>query len=161
MITQGDDRVLFIKSGGDFIPLACLTSNSMNEIIETLPTTTRHSGGWSTFRPLGQSFNISFEGLNRFDFNQNAFFSYQRLKLIKRNRLKIEWQIKSLENSEIIEQGFGYITDINSSDDAGADSSFSGTIQGWGTPTIELVGHVLSDGLDNLIEDGEGSPIEP
>jgi hypothetical protein len=161
MIVQGDDRVLFIKSGSDFVPVACLTSNGMNESLEQLETTTRESGGWSTFRPLGQQYSINFEGLNKDDFNQNLFFSYQRLKLIKRNRVKIEWQIKSFEDATLIEQGFGYIVDISSSDPAGAESTFSGTLRGWGIPQITQTDLVLSDGLDNLIEDGEGSPIEP
>lgn len=161
MIVQGDDRVLFIKSGSTFVPVACLTSNGMSESLEQLETTTRESGGWATFRPLGQQYSINFEGLNKDDFNQNLFFSYQRLKLIKRNRVKIEWQIKSLEDATLIEQGFGYIIDISSSDPAGAESTFSGTLRGWGTPQITQTDLVLSDGLDNLIEDGEGAPIEP
>ena len=161
MIIQGDDRVLFIKSGGEFVPVACLTSNAMSESTEILQTTTRQSGGWATIRPLGQSFNISFEGLNKFDFNQNLFFSYQRLKLIKRNRVKIEWQIKSLESATLIEQGFGYIVELSGSDGAGTDSTFAGTLQGWGIPTITQTNFVLSDGLDNLIEDGLNAVIEP
>jgi hypothetical protein len=83
------------------------------------------------------------------------------LKLIKRNRVKIEWQIKSLEGATLIEQGFGYIIELSGSDSAGTDSTFVGTLQGWGVPTITQTGLALSDGLDNLIEDGLGAIIEP
>ena len=62
-IVKANDRVLFIKRSGVFLPIACLTSNGMNEGVEMIPTTTRFSQGWETARPNLQNGSLNFEGL--------------------------------------------------------------------------------------------------
>ena len=62
MIVKGNDRILFIKRGENFLPIGCLTSNGMSEDMELIPTSTRNSQGWRTFAPSTQGFSVSFSG---------------------------------------------------------------------------------------------------
>lgn len=63
MIIEGNERILFIKRGDTFYPVACLTSNGLEEDVEMLPTTTRNAEGWRTAIPQLQGYTITFEGL--------------------------------------------------------------------------------------------------
>ena len=63
MFTNGGYRILYIDSGAGYLPVGCLTSHSFSEESETLNTTTRDNGGWSTEVPTNQSYSISFDGL--------------------------------------------------------------------------------------------------
>jgi hypothetical protein len=46
-----------------FLPIGCLTANSMEESSEFIDTTTRDNEGWTTSRPVMQSYNLSFSSL--------------------------------------------------------------------------------------------------
>lgn len=61
-IVQGNDRILFVKVGDIFQPIACLSNNGMSEDVETISTTTRNSEGWRTSLPTQQGFSVTFEG---------------------------------------------------------------------------------------------------
>ncbi|WP_294892654.1 hypothetical protein [Sulfuricurvum sp. MLSB] len=61
-IIQGNDRILFVKVGDIFQPIACLSSNGMDEDVEMLSTTTRNSEGWRTSLPTQQGFSVNFTG---------------------------------------------------------------------------------------------------
>ncbi|MFZ2795329.1 MAG: hypothetical protein WAZ38_07105, partial [Prolixibacteraceae bacterium] len=60
---NGEDRILYFKINNSWLPVGCLTENSLEETSEFLDTTTRDNEGWNTSRPIGQSYNISFAGL--------------------------------------------------------------------------------------------------
>ena len=60
---NGNDRVLFMKIGVNFIPFACLTSNGMEETTDLLQTTTRNTNGLETSTPTMQRFTVSFSGI--------------------------------------------------------------------------------------------------
>jgi TP901-1 family phage major tail protein len=147
---KGNDRILFIKQNDTFMPIACLTSNSISENTTMFETTTRASGGWRTSLPDNQSYNLSFSGIN-----QLTGLSVETLQILKRNRVKIIWGIGTVGN--ITDQGFGYITDINIDDEVNQDSSFSGTIEGYGVPEQAL--SALGATLDDFLADFNGDLI--
>ena len=60
---KGEDRILYFKVNGSWLPVGCLTENSLNETSEFLDTTTRDNKGWSTSIPINQSYTLSFAGL--------------------------------------------------------------------------------------------------
>lgn len=147
---KGNDRILFIKQNDTFVPIACLTSNSISENTTMFETTTRASGGWKTSLPDNQSYNLSFSGIN-----QLTGLSVETLQILKRNRVKIIWGIGT--SDDITEQGFGYITDITITDEVNQDSIFSGTIEGYGVP--EQVLSALGATLDDFLADFDGNLI--
>lgn len=158
MIVQGNDSILFIKIGDDFVPLACITENGMSEELELLPTTTNQTNGWRTSRANLQSYNINFSGLQKLTlFGNIPLLSYDRLLSIKRNRILIEWREEN--EGGITQQGRGYIVNLTSSNPVNVDAEFSGTIQGYGEPRIISSNNVLGDGNENAVEDGNENLI--
>lgn len=126
---DGSIRILHIKVSGVWTPIGCLTSNNISESAETIVTTTRDNAGWATIRPVTQSFEIGFSALK----DPENDLSYEELKAYKRDRTRIEWRIDAGSGSAI-DYGFGYITQLEESADAGDLVTFSGTIQGYGKP---------------------------
>ena len=134
---QGNLKILYIKKDSDYLPIGCLTSNSFEENSEMIDTTTRDNAGWSTSRPINQSYSISFEGLITQEFSLSSNITFQEIKQLKRNRTLIEWKINdSYGNAE---NGSGYINTL--SDAAGIDEmiTFTGGITGYGTPIDDVI----------------------
>lgn len=150
MAIKGNDRILFIKQGDEFKPIACLTENSFSENVKMFSTTTRASGGWETNLPDNQTYNISFSGIN-----QLSGVSAETLQILKRNRLLIIWGIGV--EGDIVETGKGHITDITVSDEVNQDSVFSGTIKGYSRP--EGIESALGVNVDDFLADFDGNLI--
>lgn len=147
---KGNDRILFIKQNDTFVPIACLTTNGLQEQTQMFSTTTRASGGWETSLPDNQSYSISFSGIN-----QLSGLSYETLQILKRNRIKIIWGIGTAE--DIVEQGFGHFVDLSSEDEVNQDSVFNGTIEGYGVPEQNL--SALGATLEDFLADFNGDLI--
>ncbi len=136
---KGSNRILYIKIASVYQPIGCLTSNSFSESAGVLETTTRSNpDGWGSSIPTTQTFNLSFSGIVTRTNSAGTIVSFADLKAIKRNRNKIDWQIRSQEDS-LIESGLGHITSL--SEDAGLDDfvTFSGEIQGTGLPISSAI----------------------
>lgn len=131
---DGTYSVLYIKWEGQFLPIGALTSDSFSEEIEMLNTTTRDNLGWKTSTPTRQSYNISFEGLiqnTNFDGGDSTKLSLDRLVVLKRNRILIEWKTQD-NNLVFVDSGFGYITALSKSASLDEFISFSCSIEGFG-----------------------------
>jgi hypothetical protein len=151
---SGDDRILYIKKNGYWLPIACLTSNSLSETTEMLPTTTRDNNGWQTSRPVMQNYNIAFDGLQVNTSIAGGNFSvasYDTLKLLKRSKTLLDWKIEGTL-FPVVDYGKGYITDISESSAVGEFLSFSGSIVGFGIPLTKGKGEfVLNNGDPEII----------
>ena len=152
--TNGEDRILFIKLNSVWMPIGCLTDNSLEESSEMMDTTTRDNAGWSTSVPLVQSYSISFSGLQinstviGGDF---AIASYDKLKQLKRDRILLDWKIQGTIYP-IVDYGKFYINSISEANTVGEFISFSGTATGFGKPlTTQLGMTVLNNGDPNVI----------
>ncbi len=133
---KGSERILYILTEIDgfreYYPLACLTSNTFSEKLDTLDTTTRQTGGWKTSRGVSQSFTVDFEGL--IVYNPVNKISYNDLKKIKRRRALMRFKIENLDGSSS-EVFRGFITDLSESAVTSEFVSFNGSILGFGEPT--------------------------
>lgn len=147
---KANDRILYIKQADTFLPIACLTTNGMSESAQMFETTTRATNGWRQSLPDIQSYNISFAGIN-----QLAGLSYETLQILKRNRVKIIWGVGLAD--AIVEQGFGHITELSIDDEVNQDSVFSGTIEGYGAPELDL--SALGVSLTEFLADYDGNLI--
>lgn len=160
---NGEDRILYIKIGSDYMPVGCLTSNGISETSELLNTTTRDNNGWTTERPINQSYSISFSGLQVNSTVVGGNFnvsSYDRLKIIKRNKTLIEWKLQG-KIYPIVDYGFAHITEIQSDESVGEFMSFSGTLTGFGKPLITTLGTVLlNNGNPNVIIATDSTGLE-
>jgi len=150
----GDDRILYIKLNGTWMPIGCLTSNSFSESADMMDTTTRDNQGWKTSKPTLQSYSISFEGLEINTTMSGGTFhvaSYDRLKLLKRDKMLLPWKTQGA-TYPIVDYGKAYINDISSVSAVGELMSFSGAMVGYGKPFATSLGSVvLNNGDPNEI----------
>jgi surface protein len=137
MFINGENRILYIKINGEFLPIGCLTGDSFSETVEMLNTTTRDNAGWATSTPTTQSYNISFEGLviktSFLTGGDTTKVSFDRLKELKRNRTLIEWKSEDIDNT-FVESGKGFITELSDSSSIDDFISFNASIVGYGKP---------------------------
>ena len=151
---NGNDRILYIKQLGTWLPIGCLTGNSLSESSEMLPTTTRDNNGWNTSRTKNQNYSIYFEGLqvNTTVAGGNfAIASYDRLKLLKRSKTLLDWKIQG-SIFPVVDYGKCYINEISESSTVGEFLSFTGSLTGYGIPLTRTLGEfVLNDGNPNVI----------
>ena len=132
---KGEEQILYLVVDGIDCPIACLTDNSFSETVDMLETTTVDNGGWKTSRPLNQSYTMSFSGLQIItDETTPTRYSLDLLRVLKRARTLIEWKIGV---DGVFEQtGEGYIVSLEENAPVGDLLSFSGSIEGYGEPTI-------------------------
>ena len=139
---NGSDRILYLRLDGSWTPVACLTDNSFDETSEFLDTTTRDNQGWTTSRPIMQSYNIGFNGLQLNSTVAGGNFgvnSYDKLKLLKRDKRLLDWKIEGTLYP-IVDYGKGYIADLSETNVIDEFLSFSGSITGFGKPLTATVG---------------------
>ena len=160
---KGIEALLYIKQDGVNVPVACLTSNPINETSETIETTTRDNAGWRTSLPTLQSYSIPIEGVCIKDDadSGNNVFSYRRLRELKRNRTIFEWEIRTL-NGYYIDYGKGYISTISQTDSVEGFQGFSAEIVGFGKPLetdtrIRVLSNVAKD---TIYTQEENTPIK-
>ena len=148
----GEDRILFLKINGSYLPVGCLTENSMEESAEMLNTTTRDNKGWVTSLPTEQNYSISFSGLqlnSTFVGGNFNVASYDKLKLAKRNKTRLEWKIQGTV-FPVVDYGECYIQSLSEANTVGEFMSFSGVLQGFGEPLVtELGTTILNSGDPN------------
>lgn len=151
---NGEDRILYIKINGVYMPIGCLTGNGLDESGEMLDTTTRDNEGWRTERMMLQSYTISFSGLQVNSTVAGGNFnvaSYDRLKLLKRARARIEWKLQGAVYP-VVDYGKATISALSEISNAGELMSFSGTLNGYGKPMVQdLTITVLNNGDPNTV----------
>lgn len=151
---NGEDRILYVKINGVYLPVGCLTGNNIDETTEMIDTTTRDNNGWSTSAPNLQSYNVSFSGIQVNSTVIGGNFnvaSYDKLKTIKRNKIRIEWKVQG-KIFPIVDYGEGYISDLSEANNVGEFMSFSGNIIGFGKPLTAALGSVLlNNGNPNVV----------
>ena len=161
--TLGEDRLMFIKVNGVFLPIGCLTANSIEESSEFINTTTRDNGGWTTSRPTTQSYTLNFSGLQVNSTLAGGNFgiaSYDKLREFKRARVLLEWKLQGTKYP-IVDFGKCYIQSLSDSENIGEFLSFSGSAVGFGSPQYQSLGQtLLNDGDPNvIINNGDGNVL--
>ena len=151
---NGEDRILYVKVNGNWLPIGCLTDNSMDEISEMMPTTTRENGGWKTSRTVMQSYNLSFSGLQINTTVAGGNFnvaSYDKLQELKRSAVIVDWKVQGTEYP-IVNYGKCSTVSLSDSNAVGEFVTFSGTMEGFGKPLTQSLGTtVLNNGDPNVI----------
>ena len=129
---NGDIELLYFKIDGIYTPIGCLTSNSFNEEVDMLNTTTRQDAGWESSRPTMQRYSISFAGLVTDDINFSNVVSYASIRNLKRQRTLIDWKISRGNGYD--DYGQAYITNVSDSAEVESFVSFEGSMVGYGEP---------------------------
>lgn len=151
---NGQDRILFIKQNGIYMPIGCLTGNNFDKTVEMLDTTTRDNNDWSSSFPVMQSYSISFSGIQVNSTIVGGNFnvaSYDKLTDLSDNKIRIDWKIQG-SVFPIVNYGQGYISSLGEINNVGEFMSFSGVITGFGKPLKTQLGTVLlNNGDPNIV----------
>lgn len=161
---KGEERILYIKILGEYVPIGCLSENSFTEGAETIDTTTRDNGGWKTSKPTMQNYSITFSGIqvnSTIAVGDLNVASYDRLKELKRGRILLEWKLQGA-TFPIVDYGKAFLTDISEAAVVNELITFSGTLNGFGKPLMASTALVL---LNNgnpsaIIQDGNTNLIK-
>lgn len=159
---NGRDRILFLKLDGNWLPIGCLTDNSMEESAEFMETTTRDNKGWTTSRPIMQSYSLSFNGLQLNTTAPGGIFvaaSYDKLKQLKRAKQLLSWKIQG-SLYPIVDYGQGYIANLSETNVIDEFLSFSGSITGFGEPLMAVLGTPVLGTGDPFEVVNDGNPNE-
>jgi hypothetical protein len=162
---KGEDRILYIKIDNLFIPIGCLTENSFSESVDTIETTTRENQGWTSVRPVTQSYSISFNGiqiLTTTEEGDDTKASYDLLKTLKRDRVLLDWQIKG-DNFFIVDFGKCFITDLSEATPVNEFITFSGTLTGYGKAFTTSADDTLllnNGSTTTIVQDGNTNLIQ-
>ena len=132
---DGTYNILYLDIGQGFLPVGSLTANSFSETVETLDTTNIENGGWKTYVLTKQEYTINFSGVainSLYAGGDNTKFSYDVIKIIKRNRTLIDWRVE--DDAGNLDYGKCYITDLSSESNIDEFISFNATLLGYGVP---------------------------
>jgi len=155
---NGDIELLYFKIDGIYTPIGCLTSNSFNEEVDMLNTTTRQDAGWESSRPTMQRYSISFAGLVTDDINFGNVVSYASIRNLKRQRTLIDWKISRGNGYD--DYGQAYITNISDSAEVESFVSFEGSMVGYGEPGNDFY-TTLNSYIDRVTTDNGEIENEP
>ena len=134
----GGTMLLFIDpTGGDnYDTVVCLTSVSKSDSVTVVDASSACGPDKS---PGTLEISYSFEGQHLQD-PSSGKISGTSLRQLLRNKTTIAWSIEP-ENpvtGDEIEYGTGYISELSSTYAFDSVGTFTGTIQPYGTPTIEI-----------------------
>ena len=155
---NGDIELLYFKIDGIYTPIGCLTSNSFNEEVDMLNTTTRQDAGWESSRPTMQRYSISFAGLVTDDINFGNVVSYASIRNLKRQRTLIDWKISRGNGYD--DYGQAYISNISDSAEVESFVSFEGSMVGYGEPGNDFY-TTLNSYIDRVTTDNGQIENEP
>lgn len=159
---NGEDRILFLKIDGNYMPIGCLTGNNLDKSAELLDTTTRDNKGWKTSRPVMKDYVISFSGLQVNSTMAGGSFnvaSYDKLDKLFNISALLDWKIQGTI-FPVVNYGKCYISSLGEVNNVGEFMSFSGVLTGYGEPLVQDLGGVLLNNGDPNIIINSGDPDE-
>ena len=132
---KGDDVLFSIYDTSAYEPIACITSSSLSETVDIEEVQTKCDPGNIVKTPLTYSYEISLDGIYIDEAVDTGKQSHAKLKALLRAKTLVTWKMSTGVTSPTDEYGFGYITALDLTGDAGANATFTATISGTGAIT--------------------------
>ena len=131
-LLKGEDSVLSIWDGvSAYIPIACLTSNSLSTTLSVLEANTKCDPG-NTVRVANQfDYQISLDGHAIDTTVDTGKYSNTDLLTLQQAKTNVEWKMTT-GHSSITYYGTAIITDLNTDLPNGDWTTFSATLIGTG-----------------------------
>jgi hypothetical protein len=123
---NGDLRILYFYISSSWIPVGCLTGNSISESVDMIGTTTRENDGWSQAVPMQQSYSISFDAVSTLT---GSIVNIDDLRVLFRARTRVRWKIEDSDGGDTY-SGYGYMTSLSEGSPVGEYITFSCTLEG-------------------------------
>lgn len=122
----GKDEILFIHDGTAYLPIGCLTTNSVSLSRELTEGTKTKCNLNPAGVPQSPTYEVSFEAVANDD--ATTKMTYEKLKAEMSKDTPTFWQIK--RNGVGFEFGKAYLTSLERSAPVDNVVTFSGTLQG-------------------------------
>lgn len=135
---NGDNSVLSILRNGDYVPIACLTSNGTAETVTFNEVQTKCDPGVIISTPNAYSYTKSLDGLLTDTTSvggDTALASWDYLSSLMRNKTLIYWKEAVGSPVFLNEYGEGYIESLEMVANSGENITFTGSIKGTGDIT--------------------------
>ena len=135
---KGETIILSVWDESDsYDPIACLTSNSLNETKNIIESQTKCSAGQIVKTPGSYTYDISLEGEMIVPGADQTTYAPLREKLVAGDL--VEWKISTYNGSESL-YGSGYLTNVTLDAAAGDEiATFSAELVGDGETAITTV----------------------
>ncbi len=116
---NGNEAILYWNDE----PIACLTSNSMSEVLSFLTTCKTTQAGALKFIPVANSYTINFEAVMITD----DLMSWDSLSTLTRGMELGSWELSGIQDS-----GFGHLSNLEMVASSDGIITFTGAILGYG-----------------------------
>jgi len=130
---KGDAVLLSIYDTTAYEPIACLTSNSIDESVANEEVQTKCDPGNVVQTAGAYSYEISGDGLYIDESVDTAKQSHAKLKALLRAKTVLTWKMDTGLSGSVAEYGTGILTSVSLSANAGENANFTFTILGRGT----------------------------
>jgi len=134
---KGEDLILYVYTDSSWLPIACLTSNSINRTKNIIETTTKCDPG-ETIRASGsKSYEIPFEGIyidtTSSPSGDTTKVSHDRLMTLFETDDEQEWKMDTGLTDTVAYFGSGIFQSLEFTAGSGDEfATFSGSISGSG-----------------------------
>jgi len=130
---KGDGLILSIHDGAGYLPVACLTSNSLSTTRAVIETQTKCDPGQTIKRAGNFDYSISADGLYIDTGVDDTKFSHDRLLALQMAGANVTWSISTGLVTNTFYYGTAAISDLNLDAPTGQENStFSCTLSGSG-----------------------------
>jgi len=130
---KGDGLILSIHDGTGYLPVACLTSNSLSTTRAVIETQTKCDPGQTIKRAGNFDYSISADGLYIDTGVDDTKFSHDRLLALQMAGANVTWSISTGLVTNTFYYGTAAISDLNLDAPTGQENStFSCTLSGSG-----------------------------
>ena len=129
---KGSSIIFSIWDTDAYEPMACMTSNTLSEGVEIDEVETKCDPGNIVKSPGSYSYEISGDGIYIDESVDTGLQSHGKLKALLRAKTKITWKMTTGITTPPAEYGYGYITALDLTSEAGPNATFSITISGTG-----------------------------
>lgn len=127
-------------------PIACLTGNSLSEVVQFLSTSKKTINGAQSIKPTSYSYSINFEAVMVYGIGM----SWHELSLLARNMRLGSWEIEGVDDS-----GFGYLSNLEITANSGEIITFTGTILGnGGIVSSDIIWNVWAQSPEYNVDEG-------
>lgn len=129
---KGNVVVFSVWETDAYEPLACITSSSISESLEIDEIETKCDPGNIVKTPGSYSYEITADGVYIDEGVDTGKQSHGKLKALLRAKTLITWKMATGITTPTTEYGYGYITSLDLTGEAGSNATFSVTISGTG-----------------------------
>ena len=137
-LVRGEDMMLYVKDGANYVPIAYASSNSISYSLDTIDTSSKMSGNWKSAMPGQIGWTASSEALIS---NTTGHMSFAKLEELMVARTPIEVKFGTvtansaefaLDTSKKVRTGKAIITALDLTSERGGICTSSITLQGNG-----------------------------